>query len=696
MRSMSPAPPPLRRPRPLRRGLFGQILLWSILPASLVLALLAGLRCWDHYQNRLAVARATLRESAQAVANWLDAKNSEAISAARILTAVQRAGIFGQRKTTLATMRKTMEELGRVSSITIAYEPMPVAREPAPAATDGQAAPAAEPEMVRFVAGWTRGPTPEADLVQRQDTGMEESACYRELKAKWESRQDDLPIVGDPVVEGGQAIIEYACPIVANGRFYGALKLDRAIADLQPEFEAIAKGGNVDMYVVSPKGRVVVACAGSGRAFASDPAGWTARSVDELQSGGTLRRIMAAGGGTDALPDPATGGRTLFASAATGTSGWMVIVGVDERTVLAPIQRETLRTAAIAATGIAALAAMAYVPARRMARRIRTAVDAAQQVASGDLTRPAGAVASDDEIGDLLRAIDRMTLDLSALVGKVHHATSSLRGTAGELASGADGQRLATSAFHASSEGISAAVQQITSTARQLSSEMERVNAMALDTSARAQTGRAKLESMESAMVSLNDATGLVAERLAAINGRASNIGGVVTTISKVAEHTHLLSVNAAIEAQKAGEYGRGFLVVAREIRRLADQTAQATLDIERIVREMQAAVAGGVSDMDRFGEQVRGNVAEARELSRSMSEIIVSVEESTRSFGAVREGIGRQAEGAEQITGSVAVLAGNAGASADAAGEFLGAAEALNRSIDALDTAAAALRVRA
>jgi methyl-accepting chemotaxis protein WspA len=201
---------------------------------------------------------------------------------------------------------------------------------------------------------------------------------------------------------------------------------------------------------------------------------------------------------------------------------------------------------------------------------------------------------------------------------------------------------------------------------------------------------------MESAMVSLNDATGLVAERLAAINGRASNIGGVVTTISKVAEHTHLLSVNAAIEAQKAGEYGRGFLVVAREIRRLADQTAQATLDIERIVREMQAAVAGGVSDMDRFGEQVRGNVAEARELSRSMSEIIVSVEESTRSFGAVREGIGRQAEGAEQITGSVAVLAGNAGASADAAGEFLGAAEALNRSIDALDTAAAALRVRA
>jgi methyl-accepting chemotaxis protein WspA len=524
---------------------------------------------------------------------------------------------------------------------------------------------------------------------------MEQSACYQELKLRWDSRQDDTPIVGEPTVEEGQPVIEYACPIVANGRFYGALKLDRLIADMRTEFEAIAKGGRVDMFVVSPQGRMIVACAGTGRAFSSDPAQWSARPIDELPSGTTLRRIMAAGGGLEALPDPAAGARSLFASAAMGTSGWTVIVGVDERTVLAPIRQETIRTAGLAAVSIAALAVMAYVPARRMARRIRSAVAAAEQVASGDLTRPPSTGIPDDEVGDLLRAIDRMTVDLSSLVGKVHHATSSLRGTAGELTSGADGQRLATSAFRASSEGISAAVQQISSTARQLSSEMERVNAMALDTSVRAQSGRAKLESMESAMVSLDDATDMVAERLATINGRASNIGGVVTTISKVAEHTHLLSVNAAIEAQKAGEYGLGFLVVAREIRRLADQTAQATLDIERIVREMQAAVAGGVSDMQRFGEQVRGNVTEARELSRSMSEIIASVEDSTRSFGAVREGIGRQTAGAESISKAVAVLAGNAGASADAAGEFLGAAEALDRSIGALDTAAAALRVR-
>ena len=78
-----------------------------------------------------------------------------------------------------------------------------------------------------------------------------------------------------------------------------------------------------------------------------------------------------------------------------------------------------------------------------------------------------------------------------------------------------------------------------------------------------------------------------------------------------MADQTNLLSINAAIEAEKAGEYGLGFLVVAREIRRLADQTAVATLDIERMVKEMQSSVAAGVMEMDKFSDQVRHGVQE-------------------------------------------------------------------------------------
>ena len=107
---------------------------------------------------------------------------------------------------------------------------------------------------------------------------------------------------------------------------------------------------------------------------------------------------------------------------------------------------------------------------------------------------------------------------------------------------------------------------------------------------------------------------------------KASGINSVVTTITKVADQTNLLSINAAIEAEKAGEAGRGFLVVAREIRRLADQTAVATLDIEQMVRQMQAAVSAGVMEMDKFREDVRGGIMQTSEISGQMGQILDQV----------------------------------------------------------------------
>src|SRR4030065_492004 len=93
------------------------------------------------------------------------------------------------------------------------------------------------------------------------------------------------------------------------------------------------------------------------------------------------------------------------------------------------------------------------------------------------------------------------------------------------------------------------------------------------------------------------EAAGSISSKFEVLNEKANNINTVVTTITKVADQTNLLSLNAAIEAEKAGEYGFGFSVVAKEIRRLADQTAVATLDIEQMVKEMRSAVsAGGMS----------------------------------------------------------------------------------------------------
>src|SRR5690606_20772568 len=112
-------------------------------------------------------------------------------------------------------------------------------------------------------------------------------------------------------------------------------------------------------------------------------------------------------------------------------------------------------------------------------------------------------------------------------------------------------------------------------------------------------------------------------------------------------DQTNLLSLNAAIEAEKAGEYGRGFAVVSSEIRRLADQTAVATHDIEQIVKEMQSAVSASVMGMDKFSEEARRGVQDMQEIGGKLTSVIAEVQALAPRFEIVSEGMQAQATGA-------------------------------------------------
>jgi methyl-accepting chemotaxis protein WspA len=162
---------------------------------------------------------------------------------------------------------------------------------------------------------------------------------------------------------------------------------------------------------------------------------------------------------------------------------------------------------------------------------------------------------------------------------------------------------------------------------------------------------------METTMKGIMDASGSINSRLIVLSEKAGNINSVVTTITKVADQTNLLSLNAAIEAEKAGEYGRGFSVVATEIRRLADQTATATSDIERMVAEMQSAVSAGVMGMDKFSEEVRRGVDVVGKVSSRFSQIIQQVQTLTPNFETVNDGMQSQSIGAQQISEALAQL---------------------------------------
>jgi methyl-accepting chemotaxis protein WspA len=304
--------------------------------------------------------------------------------------------------------------------------------------------------------------------------------------------------------------------------------------------------------------------------------------------------------------------------------------------------------------------------------------------ADADLSTRLG-IQGKDEVGQLAHWIDAFVEKIAQLVRAVKKSTIQLRSTATEMAATSHEQQATVSSFGATSAQIAAAVKEISATGGELSQTMTEVGHVARDSAAIATEGRSSLGEMQTSMGHLASSSGSISNKLAAINEKAREITGVVTTITKVADQTNLLSVNAAIEAEKAGEYGRGFLVVAREIRRLADQTASATLDIEQTVQQMQGAVSAGVMEMDKFAAQVRKSVDEVDAISAKLGQIIERVELLTSRFDSVTEGMTSQAVGVRQINEAMGSLAENVRVTSQSLSEFTSAAEEMKQSVEGL-----------
>jgi methyl-accepting chemotaxis protein len=347
--------------------------------------------------------------------------------------------------------------------------------------------------------------------------------------------------------------------------------------------------------------------------------------------------------------------------------------------------------AAAALVGIPGILAAVWL-ARSIANPVRRALAAAAAIAGGDLTT---SVQGDDrhEVGRLLGAFGGMARSLGGLIGRIKTAGERLATVEADAAAALSRQDRAVRSFSGSAHEISAAVTEISSTSEQLLDATGTVKDVAREAASVAEEGRGGLESMTASMEQLDAAMNAFTRKLATISQRAGGITSVVTTISKVAEQTNLLSVNATIEAEKAGESGRGFRIVAQEIRRLADQTALATKDIERMVREMQAAVASGTMEMDRFRNEVSARIGEVAQVSEKLGRIIEPVQAVTRSLDQVHEGMETQSQGARQIRDAMEKLRDDAGESSASLAAFATSLDELRRSIGELNAEAARFR---
>ena len=363
---------------------------------------------------------------------------------------------------------------------------------------------------------------------------------------------------------------------------------------------------------------------------------------------------------------------------------WGMVVKQDIDEAFALVYKQRLVVAFLLAATVLAVSAVVFWLARTITRPIRDAALVTDRVASGDLTVTCNGEAP-GEAGLLLQAIRKMIQDLRSLIGKIQRSSITLLSTATEIAATSRQQEQAVYDYSASTNQAAAAVNQISATSQELLKTMNEVNQVADQTSRMAATGQQSLAGMDLTMRQLAESTASISSKLSVISERAANINVVVTTITKVADQTNLLSINAAIEAEKAGEYGLGFLVVAREIRRLADMTAVSTLDIERMVKEMQYSVSAGVMEMDKFSEQVRIVVGDVGQISGQLGHIITGVQGLHTRFDQVTEGMRVQSQGADQIREAMSRLSEAANQTSVSIREFNKATERLREAVGGL-----------
>jgi len=662
---------------------------------------IASIVAWsavDEYHSVQVAEEQVLAASATGAATELSVRNERWNIVAEMLALSQVDGLFGRRNETTELLRSVNSQSSLNLSAYIVYEPNADGQDAA-SVKSGDVPREAMDGAGRFVPVWYdeyhAGVRTGADKL-KPSVGMDTLEYYQLPKSKFIKDGAAASAITEPYVTEGQLVLSHACPIVVQGKFAGVAGVNRSLDQLDDRGEIIKKQFGAEVFILSPSGRFVVATSDTDGGVAG---GLKMKLTSETPYAqmGQRWRSLSADGGVDVFEDrdPVLNQECFYAVSRSEVGGWAVVVRRTKSEVMHDATVSVIRNVVLGTVSMLVVGGLMLVVSRRIAGRVRSAAEAADRIARGDLTRPIVESASPDETGQLMRSMRAMDGNLNGLVGNVKQAGIRLNSTATEIAASSKQQEAASATFGAASNQIAAAVKEISATGRDLVKTMESVNRMAVETADLAGSGQKRLQGMEVVMRDLDGATGSIADKLNAINDRSQKITTVITTITKVADQTNILSINAAIEAEKAGEYGSGFLVIAREIRRLADQTASATLDIEQMVQQMQGAVSSGVMEMDRFSDQVRRGVREVASAGAQLAEIIDRVNRSTDSFKQVNESMQAQSEGAQQISDAMASLVGHANQTVQSVQEFGRAASDLQSAIGLLREAVAQFKLR-
>jgi methyl-accepting chemotaxis protein len=263
-------------------------------------------------------------------------------------------------------------------------------------------------------------------------------------------------------------------------------------------------------------------------------------------------------------------------------------------------------------------------------KAMRRAIDELQgvtaKIAEGDLTSRVN-VASRDEIGDVGNSLNAMVAAFSTSLSRVERSSHSVSDAAQRLGESMSQARLSMQSQQAETDQVATAIHEMTASVADVAQNTEGAATAAQQASDASSAGLAIMRQTHETIAALASEVELSAEKVQALALHSDEIGGVIEVIRTIADQTNLLALNAAIEAARAGEQGRGFAVVADEVRTLASRTQKSTEEIRRIIQQLQSATQQAVAQMTTGQERARECIGAAAQASGSIGQINEAVD---------------------------------------------------------------------